>query len=81
MARHPYTLSVVGHTHTYQHFGGREVVIGNGGAPLTGSKNYGFGIFNQRTDGAIQVDMIDYESGAADSAFRFAVHPDGTPAP
>jgi hypothetical protein len=79
---HPYTLSIVGHTHTYEHFPGREVVIGNGGAPLTGSKNYGFGIFNQRPDGAIQVDMIDYQSGnAVGGYFHFAVRPDGSATP
>jgi hypothetical protein len=82
LAAHPYTLSIVGHTHTYEHFAGREVVIGNGGAPLTGNKNYGFGIFNQRPDGAIQVDMIDYQSGnAVGGYFHFAVKPDGTATP
>ena len=81
MAQHPYTLAIVGHTHTYEHFSGREVIIGNGGAPLTGSKNYGFGVFGQRADGAIQVDMLDYSTGLADTRFRFAVKPDGSPAP
>jgi hypothetical protein len=58
------------------------VVIGNGGAPLTGNKNYGFGIFSQRPDGAIQVDMIDYQTGnAVGGYFHFAVKPDGTAAP
>lgn len=80
MAQHPYTLCVVGHTHSYYHFPGREVLIGNGGAPLTGNKNYGFGVFNQRNDGTIQVDVLDYDTGLADSYFRFAVHPDGSPA-
>ncbi len=81
MASHPYTLAIVGHSHTYEHRPGREVIIGNGGAPLSGSKNYGFGVIGQRTDGALQVDMVDYASGTADTAFRFAVKPDGTPAP
>jgi hypothetical protein len=79
MANHPYTLAIVGHTHTYEHYrGSKEVIVGNGGAPLTGSKNYGFAVVQQRTDGAIQVDMLDYQSGAADTAFRFAVKADGT---
>ncbi len=81
MAAHPYTLSIVGHTHTYAHYSGREVIVGNGGAPLTGSKNFGFGIVNQRADGALTVDMIDYTSGLADGRFHFAVNADGTPAP
>ncbi len=80
IAQHPYTLEIVGHTHTYGHSSGREIIIGNGGAPLTGSGNYGFGLLKQRSDGAIVVDMIDYQSGASDPSFHFAVHPDGSPA-
>ena len=71
MAQHPYTLALVGHTHTYYHFPGREVLVGNGGAPLSGSKNYGFAIVSQRPDLALAVDMIDYASGLADSKFHF----------
>jgi hypothetical protein len=36
---------------------------------------------DQRADRAIEVDMIDYATGLADTAFRFALKPDGTPAP
>jgi hypothetical protein len=78
MAKYPYTLTLVGHTHTYYHFPGREVLVGNGGAPLSGSKNYGFAVISQRPDLALQVDMIDYTSGLADTRFHFAVKPDGT---
>jgi hypothetical protein len=81
MAAHPYTLAIVGHSHTYSHDPGREIIVGNGGAPLTGSKNYGFAMVNQRPDGAIQVDMIDYQSLLADPTFHFAVNADGSPAP
>jgi hypothetical protein len=81
MAAHPYTLAIVGHTHTYGKTGPKQVTIGNGGAPLVGGGNYGYGLVQQRSDGAIQVDMVDYESGANDSSFRFAVHADGSPAP
>ncbi len=79
MARHPYTLAIVGHDHTYGHYrdSPREVLIGNGGAPLT-SKSFGFGLFTQAPDGAIFVDMIDWQSGERDAAFHFAVAPDGT---
>jgi hypothetical protein len=81
MARHPYTLAIVGHSHTYAHEREtpREVLIGNGGAPLT-SKDYGYGIFSQRADGAIVVDMIHWKTGEADSSFHFAVGADGSPA-
>jgi hypothetical protein len=82
MAGYPYTLSIVGHSHTYSKSGPKEVIIGNGGAPLTSSgANYGFGLVQQRADGAVQVDMIDYSTMQPDTSFRFAVHPDGTPAP
>ena len=82
MARHPYTLAIVGHSHTYRHGRAhpREVLIGNGGAPLS-SKDYGFGVFSQRADGAIEVDMLDWQTGRADASFHFAVWPDGTAAP
>ena len=81
MAKHPYTLAIVGHTHTYGRTGQKQVTIGNGGAPLTGGVNYGYGLLQQRADGAIQVDMVDYASGQLDLGFRFAVHPDGSSAP
>jgi hypothetical protein len=74
----PYTLLIVGHTHTYEHPSTKEVLFGNGGAPLTGSNNYGYGLFSQRSDGAIVVDAIDYQSGTADSSFHFVVTPTGT---
>jgi hypothetical protein len=81
MARHPYTLAIVGHSHTYLHDGEspRQVLVGNGGAPLS-SKDYGFAVFSQRADGAIDVDMLQWQTLGADSSFHFAVRPDGSPA-
>lgn len=78
--QYPYTLKIVGHTHTYSHFG-REVVVGNGGAPLTGGASYGYAVIQQRQDGAMQVDMVDWQTGQPDPGFRFAVKPNGSPAP
>ena len=80
MARHPYTLAIVGHSHTYRHPSSnwREVLIGNGGAPLA-SKDYGFGLFSQRSDGAIVVDMVNWQTGQTDPDFHFVARPDGTP--
>lgn len=80
IAKHPYTLEIVGHTHTYSH-SGQQVLIGNGGAPLTGSKNYGYGVFSQQSDGTITVDMLDYMTNQPDTSFHFAVNPNGTSAP
>jgi len=81
MAKHPYTISIVGHTHSYYHGkGSREIVVGNGGAPLT-SKTYGFALLSQRADGAIVVDMLDATTKAADGYFHFAVMGNGNIVP
>ena len=82
MARHPYTLSIVGHTHTYRHSADtpREVVIGNGGAPLV-AKDYGFGLFTQQSDGTIAVDVLNWQTALPDPQFHFAVKADGSAAP
>jgi hypothetical protein len=79
IANYPYTLLIVGHAHTYGHYNSapREVILGNGGAPLS-SKDYGYGLFSQRCDGAIVADEIDYMSGATDSQFHFVVTPTGS---
>lgn len=83
MANHPYTLAIVGHTHSYGHYSDspKEMLVGNGGAPPTGSKDYGFGVVLQRADGTLQADVLDYQTLNFDPQFRFAVHPDGSPAP
>jgi hypothetical protein len=80
MAQHPYTLLLAGHTHTFSYSKtGREVITGNGGAPLTGTINYGYVIAEQRADGAIVFDARDY---ATNAVFKtFAVKADGTPTP
>jgi Calcineurin-like phosphoesterase len=81
MRKYPYTLAITGHTHLYAYHSPKEVVFGNGGAPLTGSGGYGFGVVTQRADGAIQVAEHDYATGAIDSSFTFALKADGTPTP
>jgi hypothetical protein len=80
MAKHPYTMAIVGHSHYYERTSQREVIIGNGGAPISGSGNYGYAIFAQRADGAIVVDMYDYQTNVADAKFHFAVKADGSSA-
>jgi calcineurin-like phosphoesterase family protein len=80
MAMHPYTLLLAGHTHTFDyHPGRREVIVGNGGAPISGSVNYGYVIASRRADGAIHFAAKDYVTR---TPFReFSVNADGTPAP
>ena len=76
ITQYPLTLEICGHTHTYSHSGNR-IVMGNGGAPLTGSGDYGYGVVAQRSDGAIVVDEYDYQTNQPDSSFHFVVTPSG----
>ncbi|MBS2027906.1 MAG: metallophosphoesterase [Deltaproteobacteria bacterium] len=63
----PYTLKIVGHTHEFYHqSGAREVIVGNGGAPLGNpSDNYGYAVIQMLADGNIQVDNMDYNSNSS----------------
>ena len=80
IAKHPLTLKIVGHTHTYYHDSTHhELVSGNGGAPLTSGTNYGYAIVERLPSGDIQVSEHDYQSNAVTDQWR--VHPDGTSAP
>jgi hypothetical protein len=65
---HPYTLLVVGHTHTYEYIAPNEILVGNGGAPL-GKKTdvYGFVSCRQQDDDAIRCQEHDYQSPATSS--------------
>jgi Calcineurin-like phosphoesterase len=74
----PYTLLIVGHTHTYEYRpSSKEVIIGNGGAPLSGTLNYGYVIARQRaSDGAMVFTEYDYMTNAANQSF--AVLANGT---
>jgi hypothetical protein len=79
IAKYPVTMVIVGHTHTYSHYANtKEIIVGNGGAPLSGNVNYGYVITTQRQDGAIDFHAYDYLSnGTIDD---FAVKADGSPA-
>ncbi|HEY1812552.1 MAG TPA: metallophosphoesterase [Kofleriaceae bacterium] len=77
LAKFPLTMLLCGHTHTYQHVPAyREILVGNGGAPLTGSINYGFVIVQRQADGTLQVTSKDYQS--LQPIDQFVVNPDGT---
>ena len=81
LAMYPVTLEIFGHTHSYRWEGTNEVIIGNGGAPLSGGVDYGYGVVRQQPDGNLTVDMYDYETNAADSSFHRVLTPDGALAP
>jgi hypothetical protein len=76
LARHPLTMLIVGHSHTYRHVPAyREIIVGNGGAPLTSGVNYGYVIVARQPDGTIGVTAYDYMSHA--TMDRFAVAANG----
>lgn len=76
LKHHPWTLLLVGHTHTYEWLSSkREVIVGIGGAPLTGSIDYGYVLARQRTDGAIQFSVHDWQT--QETVARFAVNAAG----
>jgi hypothetical protein len=80
IANHPLTLLIVGHSHTYEHDAlNHELIVGNGGAPLTTGTNYGYVIVARRADGAIAITASDYLSHAV--LDTFALSPDGAPLP
>ncbi len=78
IAKHPYTMLIVGHDHTYKRLSQKEVIVGNGGAPLTTGSVYGYGIVSQRSDGSIQLTFYNYKTHAVIDSF--AVNADGSTA-
>lgn len=80
LGKFPVTIRLVGHTHTYVHKEAtRELVVGNGGAPLSSNVPYGYVIARRRPDDAIEFRAFDYSTGKVFSTF--AVNADGSPAP
>jgi hypothetical protein len=78
LKNHPYTMLIAGHTHTYKRVSQKEILVGNGGAPLTSGSAYGYGIVSQRSDGAIQFTIFHYKTHAVLDSF--AVNADGSTA-
>jgi hypothetical protein len=80
MTKYPLTMLITGHTHTYQHVPAyREIIVGNGGAPLTSAYNYGYVIVARQADGTIDVTSKDYQTLAAID--HFVVTPTGVAPP
>ena len=62
---HPLTLLIVGHTHEYRHESfDHEIIVGNGGAPLTSGTNYGYVIVSRSSSGTLTVTAYDYMTHA-----------------
>jgi hypothetical protein len=60
---HKFALLLTGHSHLYHHGttdGGRDLVLGAGGAPLiAGGAFYGYGIIDQLPNGQLEVSIFD----------------------
>ncbi len=71
MASHPYDLSLVGHTHEFSgRSSSREVVIGNGGAPLSRG-TYGYATV-ERVSNGWAIANYDYSTGLAVNSFTIS---------
>ncbi len=78
LKKNAYTLLLAGHTHTFEYLASKkEVITGNGGAPLATSINYGYVVARQRADMALDFHVYDYATHATIASF--VVKPDGTP--
>jgi hypothetical protein len=74
---HPLTMLIVGHTHTYRHYAtDKEIIVGNGGAPLTTGMNYGYVIVSRNSIGNLVVTAKDYMTGAV--LDTFTITPSGS---
>ena len=60
---HKYALFLTGHSHEYRHLtshGGRELVLGTGGAPLLATGSFhGYATIDQQTNGDLKVSVYD----------------------
>jgi hypothetical protein len=71
IAKYPLTLLIVGHTHEYSHEASdKEIINGNGGAPLTSGTDYGYTVITRNSDGTLTVETLDYEGGSTIDSFK-----------
>jgi hypothetical protein len=78
LANHPLTLLIVGHSHTYRHDAQyKQIIVGNGGAPLTTGMDWGYVIVARNPDGTLSVTAYNYMTHATLDTFRIAA--DGSP--
>jgi hypothetical protein len=66
---YPYTLLIAGHTHTYAYYSSeKQVIVGNGGAPLADSVDYGY-IIARQSGTSIVFTEYDYLTNAVNQTF------------
>lgn len=63
-----YTMLLVGHVHQYKH-SGKQLLEGVGGAPLTGTANFGFATVQMRLAGGVIVRQYDSDTGQVVSSY------------
>jgi hypothetical protein len=64
------TLSIVGHSHTWAgSSGSKELLVGNGGAPVTGGATYGYTTVLRQPNGSLVVTNYDYQSNQVKNTF------------
>jgi hypothetical protein len=67
---YPLALRIVGHTHLYGHdVANKQLVVGNGGAPLTSGANFGYAMILRNADGTLTITMYDYMTHATMDSF------------
>jgi hypothetical protein len=71
-AQHPYTLMLLGHSHTYRREDTKHVISGNAGAPVSGGASYGFLLVQQQADGSFTATEIDEASGNTTDTWRIS---------
>jgi hypothetical protein len=63
---HKFALLLTGHSHLYRHStytdGGRDLVLGTGGAPLVPGASYGYAVIDQLPTDELQVSIYDLAS-------------------
>lgn len=68
--QYPYSLLINGFIGTYEYLiSDNEVIVGNGGAPLSDSVDYGYVIAQQQTNGQIVFTEYDYETNVVNNTF------------
>ena len=70
LQKHPYTLLITGDNGISAHYSSdKELIVGNGGAPLSGSVDYGYVIGSQLGNGNIQFTAYDYSTNSVQYTF------------
>jgi hypothetical protein len=77
IAKYPYTIELLGHSHEYRRLDTQHVISGNGGAPVHSyyggaGSGYGFLMFEQQADGSLQATEIDEMTGNPMDAWKIS---------